>query len=351
MKKYTLKKILKTLLIIFLVFSVISFISLKTGFYFMFHRVNVPKYSMYFKYEDIKDNYKRKSVHFMSGKNKLRGDIYGIGNKKGLIVISHGHNRGAERYLSETMYFVDNGYMVFAFDDTGCYRSEGKNSVGISQPTLDLDNALNYIEKQSEFKNLPILLYGHSQGGYAVTSVLNYNHDIAAVVSISGFNKPVKMILEWGKNNILGNFMYLEAPYVYIYQKILFGRDALLSAVNGINKSDIPVLIVHGTGDKIIGYDTSAIIAYKNYIKNSNVKYITRDRKGQNGHSNLVKSMKANRYTSKTVKEYKKIMEKYDKKVPKKTEEAFYKKIDKYKSNELDESFMKKILDFYERAI
>lgn len=351
MKKSIFKKICKTFLIIFVVFSFLSFLSLKIGFSFMFHRVNVPKYSMYFKYEEIKDRYKRKSVHFMSGKNKLRGDIYGLNNKKGLVVISHGHSRGAERYLSETMYFVDNGYMVFAFDGTGCHRSEGKNQVGISKPVLDLDCALTYIEKQPEFQNLPILLYGHSQGGYAVTSVLNYDHNIAAVVSVAGFNKPVRMILEWGKNNILGKFMYLEVPYAYIYQKVLFGKNAFLSAVNGINKSSVPVLIVHGTGDTVIGYNTASIISYKKYIKNANVEYITRDKNGQNGHSNLVKSLKANKYTSKTVKEYRKIMEKYDKKVPKKIEKSFYKSIDKYKSNELDESFMEEVLDFYKRAI
>lgn len=42
------------------------------------------------------------------------------GNQKGLIVISHGMGGGAEGYMAETLYFVNHGYQVFGYDNTGC---------------------------------------------------------------------------------------------------------------------------------------------------------------------------------------------------------------------------------------
>jgi dienelactone hydrolase len=64
---------------------------------------------------------------------------------------------------------------------------------------LDLNSALNYIESDSTLNDLPIMLYGHRWGGYAVAAVLNYGHDIAATASIAGFNAPMEILFEQAK--------------------------------------------------------------------------------------------------------------------------------------------------------
>lgn len=70
---------------------------------------------------------------------------------------------------------------------------------------IDLDAALTYIKSNNRLINLPIMLYGHSWGGYAVTAILNGNHDISAVASISGFNSPSEFLLEQA-DNMMGFF-------------------------------------------------------------------------------------------------------------------------------------------------
>ena len=46
-----------------------------------------------------------------------------------------------------------------------------------------------------------------------------------------------------------------------------------MTAVNGINKSDVPVLIIHGKSDDVVAYDRDSIIAQKAKITNEKVEY------------------------------------------------------------------------------
>lgn len=73
--------------------------------------------------------------------------------------------------------------------------------------------------------NLPILLFGHSWGGYAVANVLHYDYEIAGVVTVSGTNSPMDMILEQGRR-MMGGFINMQYPYLWLYQRILFGEVA-----------------------------------------------------------------------------------------------------------------------------
>lgn len=308
------------------------------------------EYTPYLRYEDVEEQYDRELLSFTSGASQLQGYLYGADNTKGLVVISHGMGGGAEGYMAETCYFVDNGYQVFGFDNTGCYRSEGKDCVGLSQSVIDLDAALTYIEKQERFGDMPVFLYGHSWGGYAVTAIFNYNHDIAASVSVAGFNEPMDMILEWTKD-MMGGFAYVEYPYIYLYQMMLFGKNANMAAVDGINSTDTPILIVHGNDDTTVGYEGAGTIAYRDEITNPNVQYKICDGEKQNGHNDLFMSLDAIAYEDEMNAEYEKLYEQYDENIPEEIEAEFYANIDKAKMNELDTAFMQDILTFYESAI
>lgn len=349
-KKNPVKIILIILLITVLSFSVVSFIVVKVNFDDIFSRTVLDEITANVRYSDIKNDYPRELLSFMSGENKLQGYLYGSENTKGLVVISHGLGGGAENYMIETKRFVDEGYRVFGFDNTGCYSSEGDNCIGLAQSVIDLDAALTYIEQEERFKDMPILLFGHSWGGYAVTSVFNYDHDITASVSVAGFNKPMQMIIEWARG-MMGGFAYVEYPYIWVYNKLIFGNDLDLTAVDGINNTDTPILLLHGNGDKTIGIDESAIMAYRNEITNPNVQYKICDKEKQNGHNSLFYSAECHEYVDQLNKEYEELYNEYDGEIPDDVRKSFYDGCDKFKVNELDSEFMDCILDFYDQAL
>ena len=186
------------------IFVVVSFALINHFMKQYFNRSEQKKSSEYMRWADYED-FERETVTFPSGDETLTGYIYGKDNTKGLVVVSHGLGSDSEGYIGETKYFVDNGFMVFAYDNTGSGASTGDSCVGLVQSVIDLDNALIYVEQNPVFDGLPICLYGHSWGGFATTAILNYDHDIIAVASLAGYNNSLEEMTYVGKS-LIGSF-------------------------------------------------------------------------------------------------------------------------------------------------
>lgn len=315
-----------------------------------FSRGEYSKFAVNYRYDHYEKDYPRKNVSFKSGDNLLQGYIYGCDNNKGLIVFAHGIGGGHEGYINQIIWLVNNGWRVFAYDATGSCTSEGDGTNGLPQSALDLNCALDYIEKDEELSALPKFLMGHSWGGYAVTAVLNFDHDIKASASISGYAYPMDMIMEFvdGMMHGISNVLY---PFIWLDCYTVFGEYTNMSAVDGINKSNIPVLIIHGKKDNMIGYERSSIISKGSEITNPNVKYYTIDGK-YSGHNNIFHSDKANEYLEKLDAEYEKIYDKYkDGEVPDNVKSQFFAKADKELANEVNEEMMTEINEFFEMQL
>jgi alpha-beta hydrolase superfamily lysophospholipase len=247
-------------------------------------------------WEEIDQNmYAREEVHFISKKNRLQGFIYGGSNDKGLVVISHGLGGTADAYFPMIMYLVDKGWRVFAFNNTGVSGSEGKSVQGLTQSVIDLDAALRYVKHSSTLGNLPVMLVGHSWGGYAVCAVLNYEHDVNAAVSLAAFNNGPKMFREQGVSTA-GGFYYFLSPQFWAIQRLRFGSTMKLTAVDGINKAAIPAMIVHSSEDKLISAKTTSIYAHREKITNPYVEFIFFDGDDAPGHEYVFCSKERRKY-------------------------------------------------------
>lgn len=238
-------------------------------------------YETYFGYrgsssEKLFENYPslvREKVEILSNNGtKLTGYFYNTvsktSEKKALLVFSHGIGGTHSDYLHEIEYFAKKGYKVFAFDNTGSGESDGETISGLSQSVVDLDYVLKYLKKSEKTENLPIFLYGHSWGGFAVCAVNNYNHNISAIAERSGFNKASDIIYHKICDTLNPTYGNLLRPYISIYEFLKFGKYSLKSATDGINKANCPVLIMHSLDDTIVPYNDS-IVASKDKIKNT----------------------------------------------------------------------------------
>lgn len=347
-----MKKISILLIGIIILFSVISM-----GVTKYIYDNQFPRHDRYdetvsakLRYTDLSLDYPRLVVSFKSGPNMLRGYIYGDDNAKGLIVVSHGLGGGADSYLAQIKTFVDEGWRVFAYDTTGSFDSEGKTTKGFPQAVLDLNAALAYVETVDDIKELPLMLFGHSWGGYAVANALHLDHDIKGVVSVSGANSAMDMIMEQGEK-MMGPFISVQYPYLWSYQRLLFGDFATLDAVTAINNSEIPVLIIHGTEDDMVGFDQSSIISNSIKFKNPNVETLAISETGRNSHNNLFKSSRAVDYIDQINVEYKALYDAYDQEIPYEINQDFYSKVDRFLVEELDPTLMEKIHEFYSKCI
>ncbi|MBE5715074.1 MAG: alpha/beta fold hydrolase [Ruminiclostridium sp.] len=198
---------------------------------------------------------------------------------RGLIVFSHGIFDGQLSYLPEIAYFARRGYKIFAFDNSGSHLSGGKSLRGLPQSAEDLDAALSFVTKTN---TLPLYLFGHSWGGYAVSAVHCYHlYDIKAVFVQSGFDQTSEMVLEEG-SAMMGRWIYILRAYIKLYERMKYGKAAGYTAHAGIAKATAngtKFLILHSTDDKTISLKNSVLA---NVEKNDNITLITEKNKGHN---------------------------------------------------------------------
>lgn len=305
---------------------------------FLFNLSDFPELKRY-KYEFIADKgQKIIGYHYYNNEDNI----------KGIIVFAHGFGGGGHNsYMDCINYFTKNGYYVFAFDATGNDESEGKCVGGLPQGVIDLDYAINFIEKKEEFKNLPIMLFGHSWGGYCVTNVLNYHPKIKSVVSLAGFNKSSDLIEAQGEK-IVGVFSHILIPYINAYEKLKFGQYASNTAMRGFENSNTNIMVIHSLDDDVVpkkyGYD----IYYETYKNSPRFKFIEYEDKG---HSTLYYSKEAILYINKfneNFKEYFSGLENTKEKRKKYINENFDRDI---LTNLIDIELFDKIIEFYDLSI
>lgn len=201
---------------------------------------------------------------------------------KGVVIMAHGIGGGGHNpYMVSANYFTENGYYVFAYDATGNDNSEGDSVRGLPQGVIDLDYAISYVEGSEKFAGLPVFLFGHSWGGYSVTSVLNEHPEVAAVCSVSGFNKSLDLIQAQGEE-MIGPAINLMLPYLNLYERIKFGKYATRTGMDGFEKSDAAVMVVHSADDTtvpiIYGYD----IYYATYSDDPDFNFVRYEDQGHN---------------------------------------------------------------------
>ena len=211
---------------------------------------------------------RRKKIEFYSGKNKLTGYFYGINQNKvnnKVVLVVNGYGVTYNAYMPEICELINCGYLVFSYDMTGCGESEGENIKGFAQFIIDAQNAVLYLKKQGLDK---IIAFGHSTGAYAVAALLNIQKEnLNKAIIISAFDVPNKFVRMCMQKK-MKCFAYLLQFWIAVFEKIQFGKYALLSGKDGVNKYQKPVLIIQGAKDDQVEVNNSLYSLRKDVINN-----------------------------------------------------------------------------------
>ena len=199
---------------------------------------------------------------------------------KAVVALVHGFYEHVGRYEHVANYFLKHGYSVFAFDQRGHGQSEGPRGHTPTYEMLmhDLDYLLENIESLAPV--LPVILYGHSFGGNVVSNYVLARKPQIAGAMLSGpwfklaFEPPkAKVTMARIMNNIYGAYsekteialdhlsrdknvgqIYDADPLVHqemsarMFTSILQAGDWALEHASDL---EIPMLLMHGTDDKI----------------------------------------------------------------------------------------------------
>lgn len=233
------------------------------------------------------DNLNARPISFISNKGQtLRGFLYSgakTDKYKALIIFSHGMGAGHLSYTTEINYFAQKGFLVLAYDNTGTCESDGKKLYGAAQGIIDLKHAVKFAESREELKELPMLLLGHSWGGYSVCNVsaIGEFKSIKGIAAFSPFNSFAHVINDTAKQRTKISLRFL-IPFINIVNFLKFGKTGLLTSCDTIASNKTPTLIMHGGNDMAVSVSNSPV-GLKNRIEaNPNAQTVLYESKFHN---------------------------------------------------------------------
>lgn len=210
------------------------------------------------------DGLSAEPVSFSSSQGQtLRGAVYfrrDAGEFAGLVLFAHGMGGGHRSYMTEINTIASAGFAVLAYDNTGTMASEGKSLGSFYQAVRDLQAALAFLRKNSEWSRYPVVLAGHSWGGYAVCQALAYEEEhVAGAVVFSAPNSAAGAICD-GARSMMG----IEAGWLrpfFAAASIIRGGWASRHSSAAIlaQTSHVPVLLLQGDADTSVRLPNSPL--------------------------------------------------------------------------------------------
>ena len=195
---------------------------------------------------------------------------------KGIILSLHGF--GSSKDSPKTQSFAEMisplgiGLVAFNYPCHG-FSKAGKDDFTLENCLSDLDTVEEYLRKK--YENIPIGLFGTSLGGYLILLKINKieNPDYFCII----LRCPALKMDECFKNNILKDPIkdFRKNGYIYagfskkIRVPYKFFDELLKNKLFDIYNKEYPMLIIHGTKDKIAPY-----IDCVKFMKSKNKKII-----------------------------------------------------------------------------
>lgn len=243
----------------------------------------------------IEDKIEQSEFHFSSHDNlSLYAQIFrSVSRPKAIIIIIHGYGEHSGRYKHWAEKFVKHGYYVLAFDLRGHGLSEIRKGYRLSYYKFLKDLSVVCQKAESIFPEIPKIIYGHCFGGnlvinYLISNTCNLDGMIVSSPWLQSEFKIPRLKLLFGNlfRNIAPRFLIRmnirpedlsrDPEYVHHFMKdtlvchqipvrLLFEINAAgIRASKSIYKINLPMLVMHGTADKITSFKAS-----KEFVMNS----------------------------------------------------------------------------------
>ena len=224
-----------------------------------------------------------REVTFQNGKRRLCGYLWNETGMRGLLILAHGMGTGVGYHMPEVHHFANEGYRVFAFEYSGYGKSTGR-FYGFPQAVFDLKCAIEFIDDGT----LPVILLGHSMGGYAVCAVGQYlSRPVSAIVAYAPFYSSTEAITEMTHG--MSRLGWLLRLLIMPVQKVLFRRRHNCSGVDGLRLASTPTLILQGSRDDEVSCAGCSLYAHRAELADADVSFRLIENDDSNGHMTVIR--------------------------------------------------------------
>ena len=187
---------------------------------------------------------------------RLFGKCYIASSDAPWLIMLHGYRSGAERDFCGGLKFgIDSGFNVLLVDQRAHGKSEGKCLTFGIKERYDCLTWTNYVISQAG-GSCKIALYGMSMGAATVLMAAGSGlpKNVACIVADCGYTSPKAII-----KKVIREMHYPVFPTYALVRLggMLFGGFDIeeYSAVQAMEKCDIPVLFIHGDDDRFVPCD------------------------------------------------------------------------------------------------
>lgn len=194
-----------------------------------------------------------------------------------VVVFDHGMGGGHRSYMREIERIARAGYLVFAYDHTGCMESGGDHTNGFAQSLSDLDACLTALKKLESIRGRTISVVGHSWGAFSAMNIAALHPDVAHVVAMSGFIS-VKDIVNQNFSGILKGYR----KGLYALERSANPDYVGYHAAKTLEKTNAQVLLIHSADDKMVSKEMHFDVLRKALSGKKNIQFLQVDGKGHN---------------------------------------------------------------------
>lgn len=252
--------------------------------------------------------------YIQSGTQKMYTQSWLIDSAKANVGIIHGMWEHSGRYEHVAQYLNNRGYNVFAMDHLGHGKSDGKKG-HIDKYDLLLDSVQSFLNEISANNSLPTFLYGHSMGGNVLSNFIIRRKPLikGALLSSPWFKlaeapPAFQLLLAKIMIHIYPSFQdtakvdqaaisrdpievdkYKNDPMVFNKMTPAFFFPTYengLYAIAHAKEVTVPMLVFHGTADRLIAHQGSVEFANN---ANANVEFVSLEGMYHETHNDLGK--------------------------------------------------------------
>lgn len=187
---------------------------------------------------------------------RLAGWLVPAADGAPLVVMMHGWGANAETLLPLAAALHGHGFAALLLDARSHGRSDGDSFSSMPRFAEDIEAALHWLGP----RHGKIVLLGHSVGGAAALLAASRRDDVAAVVSLSAFDHPERVMRTYlSRAHVpFRPFGWLVCRYV---EHIIGHRFDAIAPVSTVGHVRCPVLVGHGTDDTMVAADAAHAIA------------------------------------------------------------------------------------------
>jgi len=247
-----------------------------------------PDGTIFYFDESYFDGLQSSEFSFVSKRgHRLYGKFYFYDGyrKDRLVVFEHGMGNGHNAYFREIETLARKGYLVYSYDHTGCYRSEGEHIYGLTGSLSDLDDCISALVNEKGVEENEISIVGHSWGGFSALNILDYHPDIHSIVAMAGFISVKVMHKQ--------TIPFFLAPFrkrLFEIEKQTNPKFADSNAIKVLGKTERPVLIIHSMDDKTVNFKSNFEALSHALIDKTNIEYLLVNGSGHSPHFSVTAS-------------------------------------------------------------